>query len=245
MKSLVPILVSLAIPLAAAAQQEVMSTAVVPVVGSVFGPNDTLWKTDVELINDTGGKVSAAIELLAVPGAAMVIDLGPGESQRLTDIVGQVFGVELALSPLRVTTGGSRSVTVRATAYAVHETTVSRPQPLATAYRSEYAPFRALDNVGFADEERTNVGLANLSDHEADFLLALQRVPGRDLAITHVTVAAESVLHLPIQTLFPLVPKGEHFRIVVETLERDTYVYASVIDNEQNASFIQARVTSR
>lgn len=240
-----PILVFLALATSAAAQQEVTSTAVVPVVGSILGVANAHWKTDVELINDTGGAVSVALELTSVPGAAIILDLAPGASQRFTDIVGQAFGVELALSPLRVTTSSRRSVTIRATAYAIREGMVSKLQPLGTTYRSDYAPFRALDGLGIADDLRTNIGLVNFSDREADFLLALQRIPGRDLAVTHVRVGPESLLHIPIQLLFPMVPKGEHFRVVVETLTRDTYCYASVIDSEQTGRFVQSRVSSR
>lgn len=227
------------------AQQDVTSTAVVPVVGSVIGATEALWKTDVELVNDTGGSVSVALELLAVPGAAMILDLPPGGYQRFTDVVGQVFGADSVLSPLRITTGGNRSVTVRAAAYAVRGATVSRVQPLATAYRSDYAPFRSLDGLGFADDRRTNIGLVNLSGQEVDFLLALQRIPGRDLAVTHVRLGPESLLHTAIQSLFPMITRGEQFRVVVETTARDTHVYASVIDDEQTGTFVQSRVTSR
>jgi hypothetical protein len=221
------------------------STAVVPVVGSVYGASISLWKTDVELVNDTGGAVTVALELTSVPGAAMILDLPPGATQRFTDIVGQAFGIDLALSPLRVTTTGRRSVTVRATAYATQRGVVSQMQPLGTAYRSEYAPFRALDGLGFSQDRRTNIGLVNFSTAPADFLLALQRLPGRDIAVTHVRVDPESLLHISIQSIFPLIEKGEHFRVVVETLNRDTYCYASVIDNDQNGTFVSSRVTSR
>ena len=251
MKWALPFLVCLLLAPTGAAQgvaepatQEV-TTAVVPVVGSVFGATKALWKTDVELINDTGGPVSVALELTAVPGAAMILDLAPGASQRFSDIVSQAFGIDLALSPLRVTTMGRRSITVRATAYAIKEGFVSRLQPLGTSYRSDYAPFRALDGLGFADNLRTNIGLVNFTDRDADFILALQRLPGRDLAVTHVRVGPESLLHISIESLFPLITKGEHFRVVVETPFRDTYVYASVIDNDQTGTFIQSRVTSR
>lgn len=235
------LLLALACPLAA----QDATTAVVPVVGSVFGTNISLWKTDVEIINDTGGSVTVALELTAVPGAAMILDLAPGATQRFTDIVGQAFGVDLALSPLRVTTTGRRSVTVRAFAYAMIGGTLSKLQPLGTSYRSDYAPFRALDGLGFSDQLRTNIGLVNFGTQPADFLLALQRIPGRDIAVQHVRVDAESLLHISIQSLFPMIEKGEHFRVVVETPYRDTYCYASVIDNEQNGTFIQSRVTSR
>src|SRR5215213_4984799 len=147
MKWALPILVFLTVAFPAAAQQDVTTTAVVPVVGSIYGVTTVRWKTDVELINETGGPVTVALELTAVPDAAMILDLAPGASQRFTDIIGQAFGMELALSPLRVTTTGRRSVTVRATAYAVKDAFVSRQQPLGTAYRSDYAPFRGLDGL--------------------------------------------------------------------------------------------------
>lgn len=227
------------------AQQDEVSTAVVPVVGSVYGTNISRWKTDVEIVNDTGSPATVALELTAVPGAAIILDLGPGATQRFTDIIGQAFGLDLVMSPLRVTTAGRRSVTVRATAYALHNGALSKLQPLGTSYRSDYAPFRALDNLGFSDELRTNIGLVNLGTAPADFLLALQRFPGRDVAVQLVRVDAESMLHISIQALFPLITRGENFRIVVETLARDTYCYASVIDNDQNGTFVPSRVTSR
>ena len=229
----------------AVAQQDVTSTAVVPVVGSVRGATNVIWKTDVEIVNDTGGATTIALELTALPGTALILDMEPGASQRFTDIVGQAFGLERVLSPMRVTTMGRRSVTIRANAYAIREGMISKMQALGTTYGSEYAPFRALDGLGFSDALRTNIGLVNFSDRETDFLLALQRLPGRDLAVTRVSVGPESLLHISIQSLFPLITKGEHFRVVVETLVRETYVYASVIDNEHTGTFVQPRVTSR
>ncbi len=229
----------------AVAQQDVTSTAVVPVVGSVLGATHVIWKTDVEIVNETGGPTTIALELTALPGTAIILDLAPGAVQRFTDIVGQAFGLEKVLSPMRITTMGRRSVSVRAQAYAIRETMISKMQPLGTAYGTEYAPFRALDGLAFSDELRTNIGLANFGDRDADFLLALQRVPGRDVAVTHVTIGPESLMHVPIQALFPMISKGEGFRVVVETLARDTYVYASVIDNEHTGTFVQPRVASR
>jgi hypothetical protein len=246
MKWLPRILVVLLMAVAAGAQQQdPIATAIVPVVGSVIGATNVVWKTDVEITNDTGGAVTTALELTGVPGAAMILDLAPGQSQHFTDVVTQAFGVDYALSPMRVSTTGRRSVTVKATAYAMRGTGVSKLQPLATAYRSEWAPFRALDGLGFADDRRTNIGLVNFSDRDVEFLLALQRLPGRDLAVTHVRVGPESLLHMSIQALFPLISKGEDFRVVIETPVRETYCYASVIDNEQTGTFVQPRVASR
>ncbi|HYC58952.1 MAG TPA: hypothetical protein VEK79_05230, partial [Thermoanaerobaculia bacterium] len=163
-----------------------------------------------------------------------------------TDIVGQAFGMESALSPLRVTTGGRRSVSVRAQAYAIRGGEVSTPQRLDAYGRETWFPIRVLDNLGFSDELRTNIGLVNLGDQDAEFLLALQRVPGRSVAITHLRIGAGSLLHISIQSLFPMITDGNGFSVVVETPSRQTHVYASVIRNADNsAQFIASRVGSR
>lgn len=231
----------------AAAQDAPVSTTIVPVVGSAYGVSMARWLTDVEIVNDTGLPADVAIELVSVPDAPVFFTtLSPGQVQRFTDIVGQAFGVETALSPLRVTTGGRRSVTVRAQAYAVHAAGVSTPQRLDAYVRETWSPIRVLDNLAFSDELRTNIGLANVGEQEAEFLLALQRVPGRNVAITHIRVGAGSLLHISIQSLFPLMTAGSGFSVVIETPSRQTHVYASVIRNADNgAQFIASRVGSR
>lgn len=230
---------------AAAGAQELppVSTTVVPVVGSTFGVSMARWLTDVELVNDTGFPADVAIELSAVPDAPVFfLTLRPGQAQRFTDIVGQAFGLESALSPLRVTTGGRRAITVRANAYAVHGTSISPLQTLGVYGSEAWFPTRVLDGLAFSGERRTNIGLANLGDQDADFLLALQRVPGRNVAITHRRVAPGELHHMSIQSLFPLITDGNGFSVVIETSSRQTHVYASVIRNEDNgATFIGPR----
>jgi len=227
--------------------QEQTSTVIVPVVGSVLGTSSTRWKTDVEIVNDSGREVDVALELTAAPGApAIVLSLAPGQVQRFSDIVGEAFGLESALSPLRVITGSRRPVTVKALVYAIRGGEISKPQPIATYLGQLYYPLRALDGLEFSNEFRTNIGLVNYGDTEADFLLALQRVPGRNVAVSHVRVAAGALSHVSVQSIFPLITKGSGFSVVVETNAPETYVYASVIESETNeARFVQPRVGSR
>ena len=224
-----------------------VSTTVVPVVGSTFGVSMVRWLTDVEIVNETGFPADVAIELSSVPDAPVFfLTLGPGQAQRFTDIVGQAFGLEAALSPLRVTTGGRRPVTVRATAYAVGGAEISPLQPLGVYGGETWFPIRVLDGLAFSDELRTNIGLANLGDQDADLVLGLQRVPGRNVAISHLRVAAGTLLHTSIQSIFPMITKGDGFSVVVETSARQTHVYASVIRNADNgATFITPRIGTR
>ncbi|MEA2464618.1 MAG: hypothetical protein QOJ98_2365 [Acidobacteriota bacterium] len=231
-----------ALPLRA---QEV-STTIVPVVGSVFGASMVRWLTDVELVNEGALDVDVAIELPSVPVSAPIFfTLSPGQSQRFTDIVGQAFGLEHALSPLRVTSS-RRGVTVRAQAYAITGAGISFPQRIDVYQGSTYFPVRVLDGLAFSDNYRTNVGLVNVGEQSADFLLALQRIPGRSVAVTHMRVNPGSVVHVAIQSLFPLITSGNGFSIVIETNARDTHVYGSVIESStSSARFITPRVGAR
>jgi len=224
-----------------------VATTVVPVVGSTFGVSMARWLTDVEIVNETALPADVAIELSSIPDAPIFfMTLGPGQTQRFTDIVGQAFGMEAALSPLRVTTGGRRPVTVRANAYAVRGTDISPLQHIDVYGGETWFPQRVLDGLAFSDELRTNIGLANLGEQDADLVLGLQRVPGRNVAVTHLRVGAGTLLHTSIQTLFPMITHGDGFSVVVETSARQTHVYASVIRNSDNgAAFIAPRIGVR
>jgi hypothetical protein len=230
-----------------AAAQEV-STAVVPVVGSVFGATMERWKTDVEIINDTGRDTDVALELPFAPDSpAILITLAAGQSQRFVDLTGQAFGIENVLSPMRVTTSGRRSVSVRASVYAIRENAPpSMLQPLSVFIGPAYYPRRSPDGLAFSDDVRTNIGLVNFGETDAEFLLALQRIPGRTIAVSPVFLRPGSMIHTSIQSLFPLISEGSGFSVVIETNARDSYVYASVIENATQAGrFIAPRVGVR
>jgi hypothetical protein len=234
---------------AANAGAQEVSTAIVPVVGSVDGPSNIRWLTDVELTNQTSLGLDVAIELPTVPDAPLFLfTLAPGQSQRFTDVFGQAFGLEAGLSPLRVTTGARHSVNIRAAAYAVNQGdgSVSAMQPIFVYAENTWYPTRILDGLAFSDETRTNIGLLNFGDEPAHFVLALQKVPGRDLAVSHIRVGPGSLSHTSLQSLFPLISKGSGFSVVVETAERDTHVYGSVIDSATNAAvFVVPRIGIR
>lgn len=230
---------------ATAGAQESLSTVIVPVVGTTVGPG-VVWRTDLEVVNDTGSPVDVAMDLVTAPDDPVILfDLGPGQTTRFADVIGQAFGLPFALSPLRVTSSARRALTVRATVYGVHDGKVTKPQPVVVYSGQTYSPLRALDGLAFTDEFRTNIGLVNFGESPAEFLLALQRIPGRNLAVSYLTVEPSKLAQTSIQSLFPMIAKGEDFTVVVETISRDTYVYASVIDNEHAARFIVPRVAAR
>ena len=229
------------------AQQEAPApavTAIVPVVGTVMGAGEVQWKTDIALQNPARTEATVSLILPTAPDQpAMVTTIPPGGTINFTDIVGQAFGMPAALSPLLVETLGRSSVRIAATAYGVHGTDVYKPEPIAVAYGDPYFPLRMLPGLSFNDDYRTNIGLANLGEEPAAFTLALQRVSGRNLAITRIVVPPNTLFHQAVQSYFPMITGGEDFSVVVDTPSRDTYVYASVIENATNtARFIQPTI---
>lgn len=232
---------------AAARAADVPSSVVVhvPVVGSVIGIGGIRWKTDVDLYNDTAQELTVRLSLPATAAPDFLFTIPPGATQRFTDIAAEAFSTDSVLSPLEIETFETRRpVRVAATVYGVRGTEVFSPEPIPVDYSTGgFYPQRALHGLSFSETFRTNVGLANLSEREATFLLALQRLAGRNVAITRITLQPNSLAHVSIQSLFPLITKGDDFTLVVETGSRNTFVYASVIDNVTNeARFIQPAI---
>lgn len=222
-------------------------SVLVPIVGSVVGINNVRWKTDIDLFNDAKSEASVLLSLPTAPDQPFVfITIAPGSGQHFSDIVASTFGMEATLSPLKITTiDSTRSVRVLANVYGVRDTDVTRPEVIAVTYGATYFPLRTLNGLSFSDAFRTNIGLANLGDHEAAFTLALQRVPGRNLAVTRYNVSPNTLVHTSVQSLFPMITKGEDFTVLVETSAPDTYIYASVVDNDtSNTHFIQPSISA-
>jgi hypothetical protein len=222
-----------------------VSTAIVPVVGNVLGVPGR-WLTNVEIANAGAVDLDVALELPAVPDASpLFFTLSPGQVQRFPDIVGEAFGLPQAISPLRITTNHRRGVQVRAQAYPMDQP--EAPMQALDVYDADvWFPVRVLDGLAFSDAYRTNIGLVNLGTAPAEFVLALQRIPGRTIAVSHLRVEPGSIRHDAIQALFPLITAGTGFAVVVESGTRDTYVYASVIESATSSGkFISPRIGAR
>ena len=231
--------------LVARAQEVETTTVVVPIVGNIPGIG-VRWVTSVELRNDTGVPVEVWM-LLPTTAEAQAFNrtLAPNETVVMSDVIAQAFGTTTALSPLKIITTGRRSVTIHANVYPVRgDGQVLAPEPITVDYGPTFYPLRYLPGLAFSDDFRTNIGLANLSEEkEATFVLALQRLPGRNVAVTRITLPPETLAHTSIQSLFPMITSGTDFTIVVETPSPDTFIYGSVIDNNTTtARFIHANV---
>jgi len=226
----------------AAIAQEVsapsITTVVVPVVGSVTGVDNVRWRTEVELRNDTRAEANVVITLPTAPEqpAIALPGIPPGGVVRFSDIVGEAFKLEAAMSPMVVQTDGRRTITIRATIYGLRGTDALPVQTIPIDDVSTFFPMRVLQGLSFSDDFRTNIGIANLGENAASFTLALQRVLGRNVAVTHVTLPGSTLWHASIQSLFPLITAGDNFSVVIETSAPETHVYASVIENGTDAA---------
>ena len=226
------------------AQAQDISTAIVPVVGSVVGENMISWKTDLELMNDSSAEVTVAIEPIGHEDRMLVETIEPGGVRRYPDLVAATFGLDGALTPLVVRTSARRSITVRAIVYGRRGVETLPALPIPVTYTTTYAPSRVLPGLAFSDDYRTNIGLANLGTAPAEVVLGLQRLEGRTLAVRRLVLPAGTLQHNSIQSLFPLITKGGEFAVVVETSSRDVHAYASVLDNATNvARFVQPATT--
>lgn len=237
------LLVAMLLAATASAQTPQSVSVLVPIVGSVVGPNNVRWKTDVELHNDTREEMFVALRLPIAPSQpAIGFTLPPGGRQTFSDVVAEAFGIDAALSPLIVETMGKRSVRVSANVYAIRSEGITRPEPIPIAYDASY-PLRTLHGLSFSDVFRTNLGLVNLGEREATFTLALQRVAGRNISVSRISIPANSLAHTSIQSLFPLITKGDDFSVVIETTAPNTYAYGSVIENATSeARFIMPSI---
>ena len=239
-------LAALLLAVAASAQTPQTVTVMVPIVGSVLGAGDVRWKTEVEIYNDSRDEMFVALRLpTTIDQPTIAFTLGGGRTQRFADVIGEAFGLDSVLSPLIVETLGKRSVRVKARVYAVHSEGVTQGEPVPVTYAESGYPIRTLNGLSFSDVFRTNVGLVNLSDRDATFTLALQRVAGRNIAVTRLSLSPNSLSQTSIQSLFPLITKGDDFSVVIETNTPNTYVYASVIENAtSDARFIPPAIGS-
>ena len=210
-------------------------SAVIPVIGHVAGFEGVEWRSDVAVRNDLAYPVEIVLSVPGVPGEPFLMQtLAPGESVTFTDASATTFGTTGYLSPLVVQTPGTQSVSVLATAYGIKDGKVTRTQIIPAVYGTTGPGSRSLRGLSFGNEYRTNIGLGNLGDTPVTLSLALQRVAGRNVAVTTVVLPPHSLIHEALQKFFPLVTEGSDFIVVVDSPTPGSYAYASVILNSTN-----------
>lgn len=214
------------------AQDVVASNAIVPVVGAVTGLDSIEWRTDIALRNDRPYDVEVVLTLPGVPDDPFYFTtIGARDTITLPDVARSTFGVVGRLSPLRVTTLDSSSVSVGAVVHGLTEDGLTEPQILTVQYGEMRSMLESLPGLVVNETFRTNLGLVNPTDDPALIVLALQKIPGRNIAVVRQEIPPLTHIQVPMQQLFPLLFEGENLTIVVEHTNPGAYAYASVVAN--------------
>ncbi len=221
--------------LSVTAQELTVSEAIVPVVGSTPGLGNVVWSTDVALQNPMPYDVEVVLSLVGVPDDPFLFTtIRAGDTMALTDLSRLTFGVFGRLAPLRVQTLAATSVTVAAVVHGMTVDGPTEPEVLTVQY-GKFRPMLVTVPALIVNAQfRTNIGLVNPSETEAIVILALQKVPGRNIGVVSRVIPPRTHLQLPLQSFFPLLTEGENISLVVEHTNPEAYVYASVIANATN-----------
>ena len=214
---------------------EPQTQVVVPVIGSVVGAGGVRWRTELRIVNNQLREITVSLLLPTLGEDRFLVQtLGPGEGLAFHDVMAEAFGMDNVLAPLLISMTSARPAAVFATAFGQRTDSETSPQPITPLLATPSMPTRILGGLSFNDEFRTNIGLVNLGSGTARFTLALRRVEGRNVAVTEIVLPPNSLRHFPIQQLFPLISDGDDFAVFVEAPAANTYVYASVIDNNSS-----------
>jgi hypothetical protein len=235
--------VLLGLSLSAAAQDLTVSEALVPVAGSIQGLGGVVWSTDVALHNPMPYDVDVVVSLVGVPDDPFIFStIRAGDTLTFPDLPRQTFGVFGRLAPLRVQTLAASSVTVAAVVRGLTANGPTEPEVLTVQYGRFRPMLETIPALMVGDQFRTNIGVVNPSDTEAIVVMALQTVPGRSIAVVTRSIPPRTHIQVPLDTIFPLLTKGENVSLVVEQTNPEAYVYASVIANEtHNARYYGPR----
>lgn len=228
--------VCLGVSLPAGAQeaedQQVVSTAVIPVVGSVRGWDEVLWRADVRLSNPWREPLDVILTAPAAGDAFLFFTLQPDESLPLPDIAREAFNLQGALTPLVVQTLGNRSVSVETLIQGEGRDGAVRPQSPRTMYSLPQGGMAFLSGLRIDEDHRTNIGLVNLGEDTVLATLSIQRISGRPLETMMIDLPPHSLSQRPLGHLFPTVVQGSDLTLVIEFSSSSAYAYASVLDNE-------------
>jgi hypothetical protein len=208
---------------------------VVPVIGSVVGAGGVRWRTELRIVNNQAREMTVSLLLPTIGDDRFLVQtLGPGEGMAFHDVLAEAFGLDSTLAPLLISMTSARPAAVFAAAYGQLSDSETAPQQIVPLMATASMPTRVLGGLSFSDAFRTNIGLANLGSGTAQFTLALRRVEGRNVAVTEVVLPPNSLRHFAIQQLFPVITDGDNFAVYIEAPAANTYVYASVIDNNSS-----------
>ena len=220
------------------------SPQVVP--GAVHGKglNGTTWRTDLAVFNPTDDPMTVTLEYLAdghrnlTPPPGLEIELLPQATRVLEDVLAQMpylagDGLKGSLRATADDAARLRPVVTGRTSNITADGTFGQALP---AVDPEAARPGTAMLTGLAEDSRfrTNLGLVNLEDEDADGLVVWVRdaAGARVGSISGLQVMAASGLQLVgVARLAGVSERLDLFSLEVETQGRRVVPYASVVDN--------------
>ncbi len=216
---------------------------VLPVAGRVAGANNTLFRTDVRIVNRSTAHVPVKLEFYAtgeagnnMPSASTSIDVANGEQVILDDLLQSKFGLESGIGAIVVRTGNQLVLASRVynDQRAVGAGTFGQFVPAFedTDSRSS-GTLPLLSNRPAAELAgyRSNIGWFNLDEGAVRVTFHAISPSGTQLASQTLTVQGLAHQQASLAQLFPTLPVVDDLYVTFKVDGGSLFVYASVVDN--------------
>lgn len=230
----------------------------IPVVGSVPGINNTLWKTDLVVYNNQSNSTTMYLQYFPDGGSnttaqlAATSSINAGATRLSSDIAASVFNNALnGIGALRIVTAGS--VFANARIYndqsALGKGTFGQNVPGLTRAQavSQGILVGVINtmsaNASASTNARTNIGFFNPSDNPTSVAMQLRTNGGAAVATNIITLGPWQHVQLPLSgatgAAFPFVTGDVGTSAVSFLAGSPIFAYASVVDNVSgDGSFI-------
>ena len=210
---------------------------IVPAVASLHGAAGSVWSSDLYLVNVTDAPVRATL-LYRCEGACALkpreVTIPARESLLLSDIVATTFESTGSSGAIEIFHDGAVGALVATSRLHSRADRGYFGTEVAALRESELGSASILPGLRNGSAFRTNIGVYNGYDHDADVALSLF-VDGKEIGQATVTVASRALVHMNAFALFhqqQLVTDNAYVR--VEAKDRRVVAFASVIDNATN-----------
>lgn len=170
--------------------------------------------TDLFLHSESSGPTTLEITLLPRGSASnlrkVAVELGPGETRRIADVVHSLFGLDTVVGGVAVDWTNDDGVPPQV--HAMTSGTLRKWRYLMSVDPVDADGLIAKRGEAFGAEqtasERTNVGLVNPGGGRVSVLFTLRTKEGVELGTTRVSVARAGAYERALSALFPNLPRG-------------------------------------
>ncbi len=203
-------------------------------VAETDGANQTRWKTNLALLNRTGGAVGADLVYRYAGGSAETsVVLGDGELREFLNIAGDLFGEPGSAGAVDVEADGALLVTARTFNDSADGTFGQFLPGLDVSHALSHGSGGLLSQLKSTDAFRTNIGFTNYGETDCTVRTFLNDDAGVRKGVVHATVPAGGWTQL--NRVFDLAGVGEcplgWAEVEVLTGGCRVWAYASVVDN--------------